>query len=251
LTSLLLNPPEIVSIGASGAIMALLAAGYLCSFRLPWGAARNQAQMGLISVLIPSLLPLAMLQTGVHVDYAAHLGGAVSGGLAGLALFRIWPLDQALPRFRQLAAVLAIIGVGASVLSFALVAQHYAFWAAAGNLMSDDEATAADGSKTAAETAALVQRYPADPRAHFLHALRLFSAGDDSGGEAELRTALAKNAALPGIFKPDLALELQGYLALALARQGKAAEARDAARGTCAAGSTQTAPMLRQSGLCP
>ncbi len=126
LASLLLNPPEIVSIGASGAIMALLVAGYLCSFRLPWGAARNQAQMALVSVLIPSLLPLAMLQTGVHVDYAAHLGGAISGGLAGFALSRIWPLDQPLPRFRTLAAVLAIVGIGASVLSFALVARHFA-----------------------------------------------------------------------------------------------------------------------------
>jgi membrane associated rhomboid family serine protease len=251
LTSLLLNPPEIVSIGASGAIMALLAAGYLCSFRLPWGAARNQAQMSLISVLIPSLLPLAMLQTGVHVDYAAHLGGAVSGGIAGLALFRIWPLDQPLPRFRQLAAIVAIIGIGSTVLSFALVAQHYAFWAAAGTLMSDDEAAAADRSETVAETAALVQRYAADPRAHLLHALRLLSAGDDSGGEAELRAALARNAALPGVFKPDLDLELQGYLALALARQGKTAEARDAARQACAAGSTQIASVLRQSSLCP
>ena len=251
LMSLLLNPPEIVSIGASGAIMALLAAGYLCSFRLPWGAARNQAQMQLISVLIPSLLPLAMLQTGVHVDYAAHLGGALSGGIAGLALFRIWPLDQPLPRFRQLAAVLAIVGVGSTVLSFGLVAQHYAFWAAAGNLMSDDEVAAADQSKSVAETAALVQRYPPDPRAHLLHALRLLSTGDAGGGEAELRTALVRNAALPGVFKPELDLELRGYLALALAQQDKTEEARDAARQACAAGSAQIVPVLRQSGLCP
>ncbi|MEI9983355.1 MAG: rhomboid family intramembrane serine protease [Aliidongia sp.] len=251
LTSLLLNPPEIVSVGASGAIMALLAAGYLCSFRLPWGAARNQAQMTMVSVLVPSLLPLATLQTGVHIDYAAHLGGAVSGGIAGLAMFRIWPLDQPLPRFRHLAAGLAIIGVASSGLSVALVAQHYAFWAAAGNLMTGEEVAAAEHPKAAAETNDLVQRHPDDPRAHFIRALTLLSTGDASGGEAELRTALAKNAALPGVFKPDLDLDLQGYLALALARQGKAAEARAAARAVCAAQSTEIEPMLRQSDLCP
>src|SRR6185436_17472583 len=52
--SLLVNPAGTVSVGASGAIMAVLAAAVLSAFRLPAGAARSSLQQSLMRLLIPS-----------------------------------------------------------------------------------------------------------------------------------------------------------------------------------------------------
>jgi rhomboid protease GluP len=128
--SLALSPANIVSVGASGAIMCLLAAAYVCSFRMPMGVSRTQSQMGLLRVLIPSLVPLTSAITGQHVDFGAHLGGAMMGALAGFGLLRAWPRTSPLPRFRRLAATLAIIGLGGFVCSGVLVARRYPAYAA-------------------------------------------------------------------------------------------------------------------------
>jgi rhomboid protease GluP len=53
--SLALNPPDIVSIGASSAIMGLLAAGLILSGRLAAGKARSLARNNLAGFLIPRL----------------------------------------------------------------------------------------------------------------------------------------------------------------------------------------------------
>lgn len=83
--SMLYNPPNVVSVGASGAIMGLLAALFVLTFRERWGAARLERQVFLLRLLVPALLPVA---AGAHVDVSAHIGGAIGGAVIGLLVRR-------------------------------------------------------------------------------------------------------------------------------------------------------------------
>jgi rhomboid protease GluP len=73
--SLLINGPAMVSVGASGAIMGMLAAAFLVTVRLPYGQKRSSAQMQLLYWLVPALIPLATHGREGKIDFAAHLGG--------------------------------------------------------------------------------------------------------------------------------------------------------------------------------
>ncbi len=106
--SMLLNPPEVISVGASGAILGLFGAALAVSFRIPYGGARTWVQSAVVRVLIPSLLPLFVFQNGPRIDYGAHLGGAAVGLVVGLFLVASWPRSEPLPRHRGLATALAI-----------------------------------------------------------------------------------------------------------------------------------------------
>jgi rhomboid protease GluP len=63
LASITLNDPGMVSVGASGAIMGLLAAALVATFRLP-PAQRPQLQWTMGRLLVPSLLPIATSRGG-------------------------------------------------------------------------------------------------------------------------------------------------------------------------------------------
>ena len=81
--SLLINAPNTVSVGASGAIMGMLAAAFLVTLRLPYGRERSSAQMPVIYWLIPALIPLGTRRHEGNVDFAAHFGGAIVGFALG------------------------------------------------------------------------------------------------------------------------------------------------------------------------
>ena len=94
LMSMAINPPNIVGIGASGAIMCLIAAAWITSYRSPPGAMRSALQMRMMRMLIPSLLPLFLAgRNSGGIDYGAHLGGALTGFLVGGAVMLTWPRD--------------------------------------------------------------------------------------------------------------------------------------------------------------
>jgi rhomboid protease GluP len=59
LMGLALNPENMVSVGASGAVMALLAAALVVASRFPPGPRKLQMQTQILQFLIPSLIPLA------------------------------------------------------------------------------------------------------------------------------------------------------------------------------------------------
>jgi rhomboid protease GluP len=113
--SLLINPDNIVGVGASGGIIGLFAAAIVVSFHFPSGPLPEILRIGAIQILVPSLLPLiGQTADGMHIDYAAHLGGALAGGIVSLALLKFWPNTQLHPRFR----VAALIGG----IAFAMIA---------------------------------------------------------------------------------------------------------------------------------
>ncbi|RTL68377.1 MAG: rhomboid family intramembrane serine protease [Hyphomicrobiales bacterium] len=85
--SLLINPANTVSVGASGGIMGLFAAQAIAAFHLePGTALRKEMQEDAMRVLAPSLIPVLFLGSGgVHggIDVAAHMGGAIAGLILG------------------------------------------------------------------------------------------------------------------------------------------------------------------------
>lgn len=256
LLSYALNPAELVSVGASGAIMGLLAAAFISSFRLPEGPQRVQVQSQMMQVLIPSMLPLAI--RGGAIDYAAHLGGALTGSLVGLVLLRTWPVTEPLPRFRGAARVLGLAGLLALAFGFTRVAldrDDYTHAAAARDLLRhlipDPELPRSD-AEMVERAADLVARFPRDPRAHLADAFRLARAADLEAAAQTLRRGLDEREILATIF-PDRTLEtaMRALLAEILLTQGQPDAAREAAAPVCAAGPGGAVPdPLRPLDLC-
>jgi rhomboid protease GluP len=105
--SLFTDPPNVVSVGASGGIIGLLGALFVIAYRLPPSAARSRLQMRAAQTVAPALLPIVLADKGVTIDYAAHGGGVFAGTLLALILLKIWPSGQARPPLEFLAAGLA------------------------------------------------------------------------------------------------------------------------------------------------
>ena len=112
LASLAIQPANLISVGASGALMGLFAGLFVSSFRIGSGnSARTRLQISSMRVLIPSLLPFLSRATDIHVDFAAHFGGALVGAALALVLLRLWPETAAIPQARRAAAIVAALGL--------------------------------------------------------------------------------------------------------------------------------------------
>ena len=123
--SLVMNSPNILSVGASGAIMALLAAALVCSFIFESVQLRRRMQKVSLRFLIPSLAPaLLPLGAGTGTDYGAHIGGALVGAAMGFVLGEIWPETSVKPMSERLAAAIGVAGLLAAVSAGLLTAQH-------------------------------------------------------------------------------------------------------------------------------
>ncbi|HEY4161621.1 MAG TPA: rhomboid family intramembrane serine protease [Dongiaceae bacterium] len=234
LMSLALNPPELVSIGASGAIMCLIAAVCVTAFRYPVGVQRTRIQSRMLRMLIPSLIPLAAHADGGGVDYAAHLGGALTGFALGGGLLAIWPRDLAAPRLAPLAKALALIAV---VVFAGAVFEDYTGhekYALSASLIPEQELPKTN-DQIAPLSEKLVESYPKDPRSHFFRALAVMN-DDPPTAEHELKTALGERQMLETEFKPDFEITLVSYLARTLVMEGRSDEARLAVKPYCRRG---------------
>ncbi|RZI46076.1 rhomboid family intramembrane serine protease [Candidatus Finniella inopinata] len=86
--SLFVNDPAIVSIGASGGIMALFASILLVASSLVKDTQeRTDLFTHSLRVLIPSLIPSS--NDAYHIDFAGHLGGAITGGILTYTLIML------------------------------------------------------------------------------------------------------------------------------------------------------------------
>lgn len=227
--SLAINGPNVVSVGASGAIMALMAAAYVTTYRLPHGGERTGAQIGLMRVLIPALMPLA----SSHIDVAAHAGGAAGGALAGFVLLKTWGRYEPLPRFRTLAAAIVLTGVLAILGSGALLSRGYQGYALVQFLVPDNVLPKTD-TAAAAQAEQLVGSYPRDPRARLMLARVLLRTNSLDKAEPHLRAGLAEQEILVKIFTPELDWQLRMLLAIVRAAKGDMAEAKQVAAPVCA-----------------
>ncbi len=245
--SLLINPPNLLTVGASGAIMALFAAIFTLSFRFD-SVVRNQLQSRAMGVLVPSLIPLGASFGSGRVDYGAHLGGAVAGVLLGSILIPLWPRDKVLPRFQQGAAFVASCGCLAIALSLFAVLRAYPLFAQA---IPTDQLPKTD-AEIASRASDLLSRYPQDPRSHFYRAITLVRARDHAAAELELRAALADEDIIRVTLGPEFEMRARGLLATALALQGELDKAKMEAKPVCVstAATKPTRNILDQIHLC-
>jgi membrane associated rhomboid family serine protease len=254
LMSILVAPASMVSVGASGAIMGLLAAAYVASFRLPAGTkSRWRIQTGAARLLVPALLPLAA-SGGAHIDYGAHLGGTLSGALAAFLMLREWSDKERLPGLRHIALGAGVVGMVALLAaSTAIVAGYPRYQTLTGLIPESDYPK--DQAEGEAHAADLVARYPQDPRAHFYRGAALAKARDYEAAEQELRIAVDEADDLHFYFDPHLPNAMRALLVGVLLEEGRDAAAKAAAQPLCAA-PPETAPpdslkqMLVDQHLC-
>lgn len=248
-TSIVLNPADLLSVGASGAIVGLFAASFTLSFHLPSGAARDRLQRGTLGTLVPALIPFLSNPTGGLIDYGAHAGGAVAGLVLGLAMLSVWPKARPRPRFARAAGAVAICGVVLVGLAVAPdLASHRAM------ILAQDlfEPFPRSDAEARARSAEMVAAKPHDPRARFAHALALGAAQDLDGAEAELRAGLAEKGLLALIDPPHYEDRMRVVLGAVLKDENRPDEARASASPACA---VETAGPLHDSlaklQLCP
>lgn len=251
LLSFELNPPTIVGVGASGAIMGLFAAMLVVSMHFPAGAIRSALRSNAVYVLIPSLLPLAnALQSHGKVDYAAHAGGAIGGAVMGLVVLAIWPRSEPTPQLKPIAVAIGLAGILALAYPVMSIPQAYQAANFTTQLIPD-----AQYPKNAAEMRArapqLIAQYPHDPRPRFTRAAALLDASDFAGAESQARAGLAEENLWRSILPPQVGNGLRTFLAIAVNRD-RPAEALATARPVCAA--LRDGPMrkmLDDRRLCP
>jgi len=231
--SLLGNPPGLTSVGASGAITGLIGALFVVSFHHRADPVEQRAmRMTSLRFGVPALLPL-VFGASSHVDYFAHAGGALAGGAAGLTLCAFWSADSLRPNFARLAAVVALMGLAATIVSCRIAAARYATYAASAAQLIPSSEMPASVKAGAGRSAELLARYPKDPRSHLMRAFFFVDAHRVSEAEAELRATITL-ATSDATERPsrDLARAL---LAIVLVDQGRRDEAKALAVDICRA----------------
>ncbi len=232
LMSLLVSPANVVSVGASGALMGMFAALFVGAFHMPvHSPARQKLQISSVQVLIPSLLPLTSATSIGQIDYGAHFGGAISGAILAALLLKAWPKTELLPQLRPLAAGISLLGAVLFAGSATLIAINYSY----GTALIPPAQLPRNPADAGARAAQLVRSYPKDPRSHMFQGEALAARKDNAGAERELRAAFALIEAHLSIFEPRLESAIRYDLAAALFNERKQDEAKDIARPLCLA----------------
>jgi len=233
LGSILAGPAYQVSVGASGALMGLFAAMLVCSFRSAAGTvSRQRLLVQSLRILLPSLIPQFSSGSTIHVDYAAHFGGAISCALLAFLLLKAWPQGKRLPQQRTLARVIAVSGIVLFVGSGATAAINFPKYDIA---LIPASALPKSNLDRMDKAASLAKQYPKDPRGNMLLSQKSIASGDKAGKERELRVALQRARAGEAIFGPLPTLTAQGALAGFLSDEGRKDEARQLAQPVCSA----------------
>lgn len=183
--SMLLNPGGVLSVGASGAIMATLAALFTLSFHA--GAPRPGLMRRVAAgSLFPALMP-AVTSSGATVDVNAHLGGFLAGAVLAFIILIFWQEEDEYPPGRSLAAIIAGLWVALTVWAFYASTHTYARYARDGL----DYIPAHEMPKDAQSGSfALVEKYPKDPRAHLYRGLYFMQQYNLSSAEPYFRKAI-------------------------------------------------------------
>jgi rhomboid protease GluP len=221
--SVSMNAQSLPSIGASGAIMGVLGAAFVCGFHDKAGPSAQRMQFWAARLALPALIPLAT--SGHHAtDYGAHMGGALAGLAMGIAFQILWPEDENRPGYANIAGDIAIAGLVAAGLSFLLATQAPA--AVAGTLDSDaipeNLLPTRIGDLSPEQAASLLARYPHDPRAHFFRGVVFLSGQMDfADAETQLRAALPGEDPKAVPMSEDFTKTVTVVLAVTLAFENK------------------------------
>jgi rhomboid protease GluP len=238
--SLALNPAKVISVGASGAIVGLLAAAFVCSFTFESVQLRRRMRKVslrfLVPSLLPALLPLSTAASGTQVDYGAHIGGAIAGGIMGFILSEIWRESSARPALERMACAIAITGALAAAAGFALITVHYSdyqsYYTTHSPVLIPQSELPRNEHDGVARSFDLVDRYPHDPRGHLFRALYFLDRRNASDAERQLRLGLGEREVLADL-PPQIEKSLQLALAVVLVIERRKAEAKAIAEPVC------------------
>jgi rhomboid protease GluP len=249
IASLMVNAHNIVSVGASGAIMAILAATFVLSFHHESGPKRVALQVIALRFLIPSLIPLGVSASGSATDYGAHFGGTIAGAAMGAVLLAIWSSRKAVPALPRIATVIVALGLLATGYSAVANAHEYRIYNLKHLLIPAAEIPK-DHAAIIARAADLLKAYPRDPRAHLYEAIALAKAKDLPGAEQQMRIGLSEQDILRVLLVPSAKTHLQSYLALILSDEHRRDEATEFAKAGCLDPSAALHAALGKVGLC-
>jgi len=231
LASTMLNGPEILSVGASGAIMATLAALFTLSFH---AGARRPSVMRRVAAgsLLPALMP-AVAHGGAVTDINAHLGGCLAGTGIAFVMLITWNDEQETVPGRSFAAIIAGLWIAMTAFAFAASGDTYAAYARSGLDYIPPSQIPQDMETMTADTLSLVDKYPKDPRAHLFRGLYLLEQHKVADAEPYFRDANRL-----GEISPVMTRELQDWnralLALTLRAQNRGVEASTLVAPLCA-----------------
>jgi len=238
-------------VGASGAISGLVAAGFVMSFFAD--SPKMVAYMG-VTALFFGASAIAPLYLGAHdhVNYYAHLGGALAGGVPAFILSQTWDREDFRPAFHKLAGLTAVAYLALGLPSASFAARGYeARRAAAADFLPTSQLEGVALSKVAKRAAEFARLYPRDPMTKILSAVRNADSGGLAAGEADLRAAMAMPTPTRPWAEKSLHAIAQGFLAALVKAEGREAEAKRLAEPLCAGDeSPEVTEMLRKERLC-
>jgi membrane associated rhomboid family serine protease len=248
--SMMLNGPEALSVGASGAIMATLAALFTLSFH---GGAPRPSLMRRVAAgsLFPALMP-AVARGGAVTDINAHLGGCLAGAAIAFVLLIAWNDEQDSPPGRSLAAIIAGSWIAMMGWAFAASSHTYAAYAQPGLDYIPPSQMPADIDDMKADSLALVDKYPKDPRAHMFRGLYLLEQRQVSDAEPYFRSAERLGETSP-VMTPEFQDWNRVMLAFTLRVQNREQEAQTIVGPLCATISDldpRTQQSLKLTKLC-
>jgi rhomboid protease GluP len=245
--SVAFNPADVMSVGASGAIMATLAALFALSFHV--GAPRpNLMRRVAAGALFPAMIP-AVTSGGATVDVHAHLGGCLAGAGLAFAMLIFWREEDAHPPGRSIAATIAGLWVALTAWAFSASTQTYAHYAKDGFDYIPPHEMPKD---MLSGSYALVEKYGKDPRAHMFRGLYFLGKRNAADAEPYFRAALRLGEKSPvmGDGFRDWSVVL---LALSVHAQRRSTEAQGIVAPVCARRDTldrRTRETLQITRLC-
>jgi membrane associated rhomboid family serine protease len=229
--SMLMNPADNLSVGASGAIMATLAALFTLSFHS--GAPRPTLMRRVAAgSLFPALVP-AMAHGGAVTDINAHLGGCLAGACIAFGLLIAWNEEVETPPHRSIAAVIAGFWVAVTGFAFAASGHTYAAYARPGLDFIPPAQMPADLDALKSDSLTLVDKYPKDPRAHLFRGLYLLEQRDVADAEPYFRAAAQIGETSPVMTREFLDWN-QALLAFSVRTQHRPEEAKKIVAPLCA-----------------
>lgn len=247
LFSLFADPPNMLSVGASGAIIAVLGALFAASFHddVRWPVFHRVLAALL---LFPAMVP-AVTRDGAIVGVNAHLGGALTGTALIFAMLASWREGDEVPSHGGIAAMLGGLLFAITLCCFPIARGNFDRYAAPGRDLVPFSRMPKTEAAIAADSYELAHQYPRDPRAQYLRGLALLREHDATAAEPYLRAALSLNQSNP-VFTQSFSARARAILALDLTVLHRKDEARQAAAAVCDGGDKLALTWVRRAKLC-
>ncbi|MBV9419937.1 MAG: rhomboid family intramembrane serine protease [Alphaproteobacteria bacterium] len=254
LVSIILNDQTIPAVGASGAIMGVLGAAFVCGASAKAGPKGRKMQTWALRLILPALIPMA---ADSHTDFAGHLGGVVAGLATGVFMLAAWTRGDDRPAFANASAGIGIVSVLFGILAFALFSGQPGNAAVVANATSGliPEAEMPDELDIGSDAArAMLEKYPHDPRAHLLRGFAFLKHDRDlADAEEQLREALGTKDLLNANLSDDFEKQVKLLLALTLAYENRPTEARAMGEPLCGYASESHSSLyetMQEKGIC-